>query len=78
MGECGCGRTGGGAVKVTIVCTNSDVTIHDMADDSVAELLEDWEDGASTITIALDQDSDDDRAVTHIASRHIVRIDVEE
>lgn len=65
-------------MKVTIVCTNSDVTIHDMADDSVAELLEDWEDGESTITIALDQESDTDRAVTHIASRHIVRIDVEE
>lgn len=65
-------------MKVTIICTNSDVTIHNMADDSIAELLEDWEDGAPTITIAFDQDSYDDRAVTHIASRHIVRIDVEE
>lgn len=78
MGECGGSREGGSAVKVTIVCTKSSVTVHDMAADDVAELLEAWEYGESTITIALDQDSDDDRAVTHIASRHIVRIDVEE
>lgn len=65
-------------MKVTIVCTKSSVTVHDMTADDVAEMLEAWEDGTPTITIALNQESDTDRAVTHIASRHIVHIDVEE
>ena len=65
-------------MKVTIVCTKSSVTVYDMAADDVAEILEAWEDGESTITIALDQECDTNRAVTHSASRHIVRIDVEE
>lgn len=65
-------------MKVTIVCTKGSVTVHDMAADSVAEMLEAWQHGTPTITIALDQEGDTDRAVTHINTRHIVRIDVEE
>lgn len=65
-------------MKVTIVTTTGDdVTIDDMPDANVAELLEDWHSGTPTLTIVLDAHDDRTRAVTHINTAHIVRIDVE-
>jgi len=60
-------------VKVYIQQMRGHVSIKDMPDDSVMELVSDWQTGDSAvITVTIDD------AITHMARSHIVRIDVDE
>ena len=60
-------------MKVYILQTRGNVSIRDMPDDSVMELVSDWQTGDSAvITVTIDD------AITHMARSHIVRIDVDE
>ena len=60
-------------MKVYIQQMRGHVSIKDMPDDSVMELVSDWQTGDSAvITVTIDD------AITHMARSHIVRIDVDE
>jgi len=60
-------------VKVHILQTSGHVSIRDMPNDSVLELVEAWQSGTEPVmTVTIDD------AVTHMARSHIVRIDVDQ
>ena len=60
-------------MKVYIQQMRGHVSIKDMPDDSVMELVADWQTGDSAvITVTIDD------AITHMARSHIVRIDVDQ
>ena len=60
-------------MRVHILQTSGHVSIRDMPNDSVLELVEAWQSGTEPVmTVTLDD------AVTHMARSHIVRIDVDQ
>ena len=60
-------------MRVHILQTIGHVSIRDMPDDSVLELVEAWQSGTEPVmTVTIDD------AITHMARAHIVRIDVDE
>lgn len=62
-------------MKVTIYTADGEwVSVDSLPDGDTAQLLDDWKTGAPTLTLTLEQPP----AVTHINSRMVVRIDVEE
>lgn len=62
-------------MKVTIYTADGEwVSVDSLSDGDTAELLDEWTTGAPTLTLRLEQPA----AVTHISSRMVVRIDVEE
>ncbi|AMS03312.1 hypothetical protein BJD62_gp69 [Gordonia phage Lucky10] len=57
---------------VTIISTKGRVEVQDMDADGIMAMLDEWRDNESVLTVTLD-----DTTATHIASRHIVRIDID-
>ncbi|MCX2753092.1 hypothetical protein [Gordonia sp. 4N] len=58
---------------VTIISTKGRVEVQDMSDTDIMAMLDEWREGQPVLTVTLDT-----TAVAHIATRQIVRIDVDD